>query len=346
MHPFENPFRHSAEAKRHALRHFRAVIFDMDGVVTDTAGVHANAWKELFDSALSEIAGEPQPEFTAEDYLNFVDGRPREDGVRTLLEARNLLVPEGDPSDGADQLTINGLASRKQGYFEAVLARDGAAVFDTTVELIHELREQGIPTALVTSSRNGRDVLEVAGLLDAFTVIVDGTDALEMYLPGKPNPAIFLHASALLGVEAEDSIVIEDAASGVQAGHRGRYGMVVGLNRGEDPRRLKEAGAEGFAHPIPFNVIPHIDTFGGNGYTREEMKVVWETRKILGDESLQISCTAVRIPTFRVHAEAVTIETERPVTADAIMTRTAATTIATIQRTQSMPGLPLPPKAR
>ncbi|GAB3192990.1 beta-phosphoglucomutase family hydrolase [Nesterenkonia suensis] len=244
MHPFENPFRHSAEAKRHALRHFRAVLFDMDGVVTDTAGVHANAWKELFDTALVEITGAPQPEFTDEDYLNFVDGRPREDGVRTFLQARNVFVPEGEPGDAADQLTIHGLAARKQGYFEAVLARDGVAIFDTTVELIHQLRADGIPTALVTSSRNGRDVLRVAGLIDAFTAIVDGTDALEMNLPGKPNPAMFLHASTLLQVEAQDSIVIEDAASGVQAGRHGDYGMVVGLTRGDDSRRLKEAGAD------------------------------------------------------------------------------------------------------
>ena len=244
MHPFENPFRHSAEAKRHALRHFRAVIFDMDGVVTDTAGVHAQAWKELFDAALSEIAGSPQPEFTDADYLNYVDGRPREDGVRSLLEARNLPVPDGDPGDSPEALTVHGLAARKQSFFEQVLERDGLEVFQTTVDLIHQLRADSIPTALVTSSRNGRHVLQIAGLLDAFNVIVDGTDALELGLPGKPNPAMFLHASALLRVEPEDAIIVEDAVSGVQAGRAGSFGMVVGLNRGDDPARLKEGGAD------------------------------------------------------------------------------------------------------
>ncbi|GAA3282676.1 beta-phosphoglucomutase family hydrolase [Nesterenkonia halobia] len=244
MHPFENPFRHSAEARRHALRHFRAVIFDMDGVVTDTASVHADAWKELFDAALEEVAGAPQPEFTQQDYLDHVDGRPREEGVRALLAARGLDVSEGTEDDGPDQLTIRGLAARKQGYFESVMDRDGVGVFDTTVDLVRQLGEDGIPTALVTSSRNGRTVLRAAGLLDAFTAIVDGSDALELGLPGKPDPAMFRHASTLLGVEPEDSIVVEDAASGVQAGHRGSYGMVVGLNRGDDPRRLKEAGAD------------------------------------------------------------------------------------------------------
>ncbi|GAA1810762.1 beta-phosphoglucomutase family hydrolase [Nesterenkonia flava] len=244
MHPFENPFRHSAEAKRHALRHFRAVIFDMDGVVTDTAGVHAKAWKELFDTAVNQIAGSPQPEFTDEDYLNFVDGRPREDGVRSFLSARNLQVPEGAPGDSPETLSIYGLAARKQTYFEAVLERDGVQVFDSTVDLITTLRSDGIPIALVTSSRNGREVLRIAGLLDAFDVIVDGTDALELGLPGKPNPDMFLHASILMQVEPEDAIVIEDAVSGVQAGRAGNFGMVVGLNRGEDPRRLKEGGAD------------------------------------------------------------------------------------------------------
>lgn len=248
MHPFENPFRHSAEAKRHALRHFRAVIFDMDGVVTDTAGVHSKAWKELFDAALPRIAaaaGAPaQPEFTELDYLNFVDGRQRLDGVRSLLVARGLSVPEGSPADAPGELTVHGLAAQKQTFFEAVLNRDGVAVFDTTVELIHKLRHDGIPIALVTSSRNGREVLRLAELLDVFDVIVDGTDAADLGLPGKPNPDMFLHASALLRVEPEDAIVIEDAVSGVQAGRAGNFGMVVGLNRGDDPQRLKDGGAD------------------------------------------------------------------------------------------------------
>jgi beta-phosphoglucomutase family hydrolase len=244
MHPFENPFRHSAEAKRHALRHFRAVLFDMDGVVTDTAGVHFTAWKELFDASLAELAGTKQAEFTQEDYLNYVDGRPREEGVRTLLRARGVNAPEGSPEDPADALSIHGLAARKQGYFQAVLNRDGVDVFETTVDLIYRLREDGIPTALVTSSRNGREVLRRAGLEEIFDTIVDGTDALELKIPGKPNPHMFLHASAQLGVEPEDAIVVEDAVSGVQAGRAGNFGMVVGLNRGGDPRRLKEGGAD------------------------------------------------------------------------------------------------------
>ena len=251
MHPFENPFRHSAEAKRHALRHFRAVLFDMDGVVTDTAGVHSKAWKELFDAALEEIAGAQQPEFTDEDYLHYVDGRPREEGVRSLLQARGLTVPEGSAADAPEALTVYGLAARKQSFLETVLNRDGVEVFDTTVTLVEQLRADGIPTALVTSSRNGREVLRRAGLLEIFDVIVDGTDAQQLNLPGKPNPDMFLYASAQLRVEPEDAIVVEDAVSGVQAGRAGNFGMVVGLNRGDDPRRLKEGGADIVVEDLP-----------------------------------------------------------------------------------------------
>lgn len=244
MHPFENPFRQNAEAKRHALRHFRAALFDMDGVVTDTAGVHSQAWKELFDAVLSAVAGSPQPEFTHEDYLRYVDGRPREEGVRSMLRARHLEVPEGKPGDGPEVLSIHGLAARKQSYFDAVLNRDGVTVFEATVALVGRLSEDGIPTALVTSSRNGREVLRRAGLLEAFDVIVDGSDAQQLGLPGKPNPDMFLYAADQLAVEPEDSIVVEDAVSGVQAARAGNFGMVVGLDRNDDPRRLKAAGAD------------------------------------------------------------------------------------------------------
>ncbi|MGO1192436.1 MAG: beta-phosphoglucomutase family hydrolase [Nesterenkonia sp.] len=244
MHPFENPFRHSAEAKRHALRHFRATLFDMDGVVTDTARVHAQAWKELFDAALEQIAGTPQPEFTDADYLNYVDGRPREEGVRSLLAARSLQVPEGTHDDGPDELSIHGLAARKQGFFEAVLNRDGVVVFDTAAQLISRFSADGIPTALVTSSRNGREVLRRAGLIDAFDVIVDGTDAQQLGLAGKPQPDMFLYAADQLGVEPQDSIVVEDAVSGVQAARSGNFGMVVGVDHGEDAPRLKRGGAD------------------------------------------------------------------------------------------------------
>lgn len=244
MHPFENPFRQSAEAKRHALRHFRAALFDMDGVVTDTAGVHAQAWKELFDSALTEIVGSPQPEFTEADYLSFVDGRSREDGVRSLLRSRGLEVPEGTVDDAPEALTIHGLAARKQSFFEAVLNRDGVTVFDSTAELIRRLGADGIPTALVTSSRNGVEILTRAGLLEAFDVVVDGAAARRLGLGGKPQADMFLHAAQQLGVEPEDAIVVEDAVSGVQAARAGNFGMVVGIDHGSEPSRLKEAGAD------------------------------------------------------------------------------------------------------
>jgi beta-phosphoglucomutase family hydrolase len=221
-----------------------AVILDLDGVVTDTARIHAAAWKALFDELISSAAPSQAPFDAEADYRAFVDGRSREDGIRTFLAARGITVPEGNPDDAPADLTVQGLAKRKQGYFDAELRRHGASVFADTLRLLHRLRAAGIPTALVTSSRNSGPVLQSAGVLDLFTVRVDGTDALRLELAGKPDPALFLEAARRLGVSAQRCAVLEDARAGVQAAHDGGFGLVVGVDRGGDRAQLWEAGAD------------------------------------------------------------------------------------------------------
>lgn len=233
----------------------KAVIFDMDGVVTDTASVHSNAWKRLFDAILSDRRLGPAEGKSAEDidrsefsistdYRAYVDGRAREDGVRTLLAARNAALPEGSEQDEAGAWTVQGQARLKNDFFTAELDAHGVTVFRGTVELIRRLHRSGIPTALVTASRNSRPVLEAAGLENLFDLIIDGTYALEHGVPGKPAPDMFLAAAQQLGVEPSEAAVIEDAVSGVEAARAGGFGLVVGINRHGERADLEDAGAD------------------------------------------------------------------------------------------------------
>ncbi len=222
---------------------YAAVIFDMDGVVTDTAGVHAAAWKSLFDEALPRISDAQAPFDVDGDYRAFVDGRPREDGVRTFLASRGITLPEGSAEDGPEQLTVNGLSTRKQVFVTAELARGGVQVFPDAMELLRSLVQGQVPVALVTSSRNSEGVLDAAGITDLFPVRVDGTDALRLSLPGKPDPAMFLEAARRLQVEPADIVVLEDSAAGVKAAADGRFGLVVGVDRTNNGVQLAAAGA-------------------------------------------------------------------------------------------------------
>jgi trehalose-phosphatase len=226
---------------------YDAAILDLDGVLTRTASQHARAWKEMFDDFLarrSERAGEDHRPFDMEtDYLRYVDGKPRFDGVRSFLESRGVELPEGGEGDDRDQDTVRGLGMRKNEIFLALLDREPVETFEDAVEQLHRWREQGLGTALITSSRNGRRVLAAAGLEQAFDVIVDGADAERLGIRGKPAPDIFLHAAAELGVEPGRAIVVEDAISGVEAGRAGEFGLVVGVAR-NGAAGLREAGAD------------------------------------------------------------------------------------------------------
>jgi trehalose 6-phosphate phosphatase len=227
---------------------FDAVIFDLDGVVTRTATVHAAAWKRLFDDYLEERAareGKPFRPFDADsDYRRHVDGKPRYDGVVSFLESRGISLPYGDPGDPPDKETTCGLGNRKNRYFTQHLAEHGVDVYESTVELIRDLRAKGVKTAIFSASKNCRAVLKAANASGLFDARVDGVDADELGLPGKPDPAVLLEAARRLGVAPGRAVIVEDAIAGVQAGRAGRFGLVIGVNRSGESGVLRENGAD------------------------------------------------------------------------------------------------------
>ncbi|SMF27943.1 trehalose 6-phosphatase [Tistlia consotensis] len=227
---------------------FDAAIFDLDGVVTRTARVHAASWKRLFDEYLRERAersGEVFRPFDIEgDYARYLDGKPRYDGVESFLKSRGIVPERGDPSDPPDRETVSGLGNRKNRYFRETLEKEGVESFDSTVDLVRRLRNRRIGTALVSSSRNARLILEVAGLSDLFDVCIDGNDIARLGLKGKPAPDLFLKAAELLDVQPDRGLVFEDAISGVQAGRAGGFGLVIGIDRHQQASELRANGAD------------------------------------------------------------------------------------------------------
>lgn len=227
---------------------FDAVIFDLDGVITKTALVHASAWKKMFDDYMitrQERFGETFREFThAGDYLPYVDGKPRYKGVASFLESRGIDIPLGDPSDNPGEETVCGLGNRKNIMFNEVLDQEGVEVYESSVEMLKGLKESGIRIGVASSSKNCKPVLEKAGLLHFFETRVDGVVSAEIGLQGKPEPDIFTTACDNLGVEYHRSVVVEDAVSGVQAGKKGNFGLVLGVAREENIQELFVGGAD------------------------------------------------------------------------------------------------------
>lgn len=211
-----------------------AVLFDLDGVVTPTAEIHERAWTELFAPW----------DFTTDDYLAYVDGRPRYDGVQTFLRARGVELPWGDPSDPPGDDSVCAMGNRKNAVFNEVLARDGIAPYPGTMRVVDLLDEAEVPAAIVSSSRNARTVLEAAGIAHRFPTVVDGITARDESLPGKPDPATFRRAAELLDTPPERCYVIEDATSGVAAGEAGGFALVIGVDRGGNRRALLDHGAD------------------------------------------------------------------------------------------------------
>ncbi|HEY2162380.1 MAG TPA: beta-phosphoglucomutase family hydrolase [Gemmatimonadaceae bacterium] len=234
-------------ADRIDLGPFRAFLFDLDGVVTDTARVHATAWKRLFDDYLSERAkrtGTPfKPFDPVADYLQYVDGKLRQDGAESFLQSRGIDLPMGSPHDGPDVETVNGLANRKDRYFTDALEHHGVEAFDGTVRFIRDAHSRGIHTAIVSSSRNCAAVVSKAGLTALFETRVDGLDIRNLHLRGKPAPDTYLEAARRLHVTADQAAIFEDAVAGVEAGQAGHFRLVVGIGEGAHAADLRAHGA-------------------------------------------------------------------------------------------------------
>lgn len=224
-----------------------ACLFDMDGVLTDTATVHTTAWKETFDKFLQSAAaasGSDLRPFSDEDYARYVDGKPRVNGVRDFLVSRGINLPEGQPDDPPGTATITGVGNAKNTLVQQMIEHGGVAVFEGTIDYVQKIREAGLVTAVVSSSANAVSVLSAAGISDLFDVRVDGIVALEHGLPGKPYPDTYLFAAEQLSVQPQQAAVFEDALSGVQAGRAGGFALVVGVDRLNQEELLRQNGAD------------------------------------------------------------------------------------------------------
>ena len=233
---------------------YDAVLLDLDGVITDTASIHAACWKQMFDAYLQQRAaerGEPlRPFEIATDYRLYVDGKPRFNGVRDFLTARGIHLPEGSPDDPPQAETVGGLGNRKNDLVNTVIAEVGVEPYAGSVTFIHQLRHQGFKIAVVTSSQNCEAVLKAVKLDAFFEVRVDGNMIRAQHLAGKPAPDTFLTAAQRLGVTPARAVVIEDAISGVQAGRSGNFGLVIGVARKGNAEELRHHGAHLVVHDL------------------------------------------------------------------------------------------------
>jgi beta-phosphoglucomutase family hydrolase len=224
-----------------------ACLFDLDGVLTQTAKVHAEAWKETFDAFLKKHAqrtGEFRPFDEVHDYDEYVDGKPREEGVRSFLATRHISLPEGSQSDPPDAETVYGIAIRKDAAFLHLIRTHGVEAYEGSVQYVHAAREAQLKLAVVTSSRHCSEVLQAARIQGLFDAQVDGNLAHTRRLAGKPAPDTYLKAARMLGSAPPDSAVYEDALAGVQAGRAGGFGLVVGVDRAGQAEALREHGAD------------------------------------------------------------------------------------------------------
>ncbi|MFI9048530.1 HAD family hydrolase [Streptomyces sp. NPDC053427] len=229
-----------------SLRSLRAVVFDTDGVITDSVPVHAAAWQGAFDACLAAVGGQ-RPFDPVDEYLRYVDGRSRQDGAAAFLASRGVRLPLGEPDDAPGTRTVRAVAARKDELFRAALRASGVAAWPGTVRLLRVLGRERVPCAAVSASRHAGELLSAAGVLGLLGVVVDGNEAHRLGLPGKPDPALFVEAARRLGVPVADTAVVEDALAGVAAGRRGGFGLVVGVDRSDGSvgaADLRRSGAD------------------------------------------------------------------------------------------------------
>lgn len=227
---------------------YKVFLFDMDGVLTDTASTHSHAWKQTFDSFLQEQAaanGTPFVPFDINvDYPKYVDGKRREDGVRSFLESRDIHLPKGDPTDAPTAETIYGVGNRKNQLLLSLIEKEGVVVYEDALALLHKIRARGYKTAVVSSSANTTAVLTGVNMIDLFDEQIDGVVAAQLALPGKPAPDTFIEAARRLGASPDQAVIFEDAESGVAAGQAGNFGLTIGVDRVQHAEELYENGAD------------------------------------------------------------------------------------------------------
>lgn len=236
----------------------RGWLFDLDGVLTPTAVVHMHAWARLFSPLLEAHGAKP---YSDADYFAYIDGKPRYDGVRSLLASRDIRLPEGEVTDAATEETVHGLGNRKNEAFNETLAEEGVSPYPASVALLDAIERAGGEVAVVSSSKNAPSVLEAAGLADRFEVVVDGAVAARDDIPGKPAPDMFVRAAELLGLPPGQCAVIEDAESGVKAGATGPFALVIGVDRGVGREALTELGADVIVDELD-ELIPALERAG------------------------------------------------------------------------------------
>ncbi|KMQ51364.1 Trehalose 6-phosphate phosphorylase [Chitinispirillum alkaliphilum] len=257
----------------------KGAIFDLDGVVTNTAKTHSYAWKKIFDDYLQELSEKNGTEFVPftleDDYLVYVDGKPRLQGICSFLASRDIEMPLGSPGDGPEKTTAHGLATKKNNVFRNLISSNGADIFNSTIELVKELRKAGIKTGIASSSKNCRYILEVTGLIDLFETVVDGNVSLELKLKGKPHPDIFLQAAKNMGVDHNECMMVEDAISGVQSGKNGNFALVLGVARhgAKDKENLLQNGADIVVEDLSQITLKEIKEWFKSGIEQDSWKL-------------------------------------------------------------------------
>lgn len=274
----------------------KGVIFDLDGVITGTAKVHSKSWEKMFNEFLSMYAEREDKPFLPfdpkDDYLKYVDGKPRYQGVKSFLQSRGIDLPFGSPDDPSDKETVCGLGNRKNVFFREIIQEQGPEVFDTSVKFIKALKEEGIRVGVASSSRNCRLILEQAGLMDMFETRVDGEVSAELKLQGKPDPDIFVTAARNMDLRPAQCVVVEDAISGVQAGKAGNFGLVLGVARDVDGKLLERFGADIVVRDLGEITVSDVREWFRAGLLEEGWNLHYEGFDP-GDEKLRETLTTV-----------------------------------------------------